>query len=821
MTPDEMLQKAQEEAMEQAVADDVEERKEASTLGARIGDLERQIAELRSTSLEGATVDRIYLGDGQGGRAGVVDSRSGVVVKDTSQPTPTAPTQENLSELGVVEVRWDGLSAELDPAKPPREYVWLGTPNNAISAMLIGGVYSRTNFALSPTGDRNMGAVNSAGDGVITSSFFTEMPDGPQHVRQYHRLNVIDEYTEGEVGWSNLSERFAIVLGATGGSEFYITMSTFVRYTGPLDQVTAEYRVSVLDEGFGPVPGLPTLTRQVTLRSGEWTRLNLATPYRNEAFNAGFSITNPDGKPFPESSSIDATGVFVGVGLTEEEVVKASSPYFDGDRPEEFFYRQVPQGTAFGRVQTRHRKVEGGVVPDPNGPGWAEGGSITTFSGGSTLVALGEAGTHAIWFYMVGPNQRQFSAFSEPLFVEVEELVDSEEIQRQIDEKAAELEEVIHDYGNREGTNPPTEVAPAGVIYYQKDNQGRVLGIWQSQGNGDWVGLPLNSSVLTSVTTDKLVAGESLIDGVLIKDGAITLEKITVTEQLTAAVAQFLVVNADMIAANAIDGMRITGGTLVGGEIRGGYLEIGERFSSPPYGERGVVLDYVGTIWHYNQQGNIDTRIDGINNQMTGALRTYFDATGAGVIVNTGVRNGAPSSASVFFSIPGVGQNASGTHAQISSSTGDVYGQAGDLRAVAAVNTDGGVNSSLDLQVGGNFYLMQGNGTQGGYGIIKSGYDIRLQGRTPGSGLVQTFSAESSSFSMSGYAAASRSWTLVPVPVGKRRSIATPVYIHSTSSSRAKVGVNTSSASAVRASIGDVSEGVTWRIYIDSIWVYS
>lgn len=227
----------------------------------------------------------------------------------------------------------------------------------------------------------------------------------------------------------------------------------------------------------------------------------------------------------------------------------------------------APKGAGFGRVQTVHRLVEGGIDPDPEGPGAREGGAIGSYSGGTTSVSLAQPGTHAIWFYMIGPNNVERSAYSRPLIVEVEPLVDREEIQEWIDEKAEELEEYVHDFGNREGTGVPSESAPEGVVYYQRNAEGQVVGIWQSQGNGDWTGLPLNSEVLASVTTDKLVAGESLIDGVLIRDGSITLEQITVDGELVAEIAKIITVEADNIAANAIDGMTITGATLIGGRI--------------------------------------------------------------------------------------------------------------------------------------------------------------------------------------------------------------------------------------------------------------
>lgn len=228
---DEALRLAQHEAEQQVLADDVAERAEAEETGKRLGDLEREIDRLKRQTVDGAVVERVFVSDGEGGISGVIDGRYGIQVKDHAQPTPTKPVMEDHSELGVVEVRWDG--------------------------------------------------------------------------------NVL--------------------------------------------------------------PG---------------------------------------------------TG-------------------------------EKPRGSKFGRVQTRHRLIEGGVQPDPEGPNWREGGAIGSYHGGTTIVSLGQPGQHAIWFYMAGPNNLEKSDFSEPLIVDVEPLVDRDEIQEWIDDKATELEEYIHDFGNRGGEQPP------------------------------------------------------------------------------------------------------------------------------------------------------------------------------------------------------------------------------------------------------------------------------------------------------------------------------------------------------------------------------
>lgn len=64
------------------------------------------------------------------------------------------------------------------------------------------------------------------------------------------------------------------------------------------------------------------------------------------------------------------------------------------------------------------------------------------------------------------------------------------------------------------------------------------------------------------VVANMVTAEEAFIGGALIRDNTIDVEKINVTEELTAAIGQFLTVKADMLEANAIDGMTITGSTL-------------------------------------------------------------------------------------------------------------------------------------------------------------------------------------------------------------------------------------------------------------------
>lgn len=104
------------------------------------------------------------------------------------------------------------------------------------------------------------------------------------------------------------------------------------------------------------------------------------------------------------------------------------------------------------------------------------------------------------------------------------------------------------------------------------------------------------------VVANMVTAEEAFIGGALIKDNTIDVEKINVTEELTAAVAQFLRVKADMLEANAIDGMTITGSTL----------------QTRPETEQGIKLRAAqNDLIAYDQDGKQRVHIDGT----TGSLQ--------------------------------------------------------------------------------------------------------------------------------------------------------------------------------------------------------
>lgn len=214
----------------------------------------------------------------------------------------------------------------------------------------------------------------------------------------------------------------------------------------------------------------------------------------------------------------------------------------------------------------------------------------------------------------------KLSGLSEIFEIEVAPLVDADEIDEAIEEAKTELEQAIDERGNREGTEPPTEPAHDGVIYYQRDTEnGPATAVWIYRDN-QWHGLPLTDAVLTSVTTDKLVAGESLIDGVLFKDGAVTLEKMTVTEEMMVALLAAKKIEAGDVAANAIDGMTITGATM----------------QTMAEAQRGIKLRAAeNDLVAYANNNTQSFRVDGNTGQLTARGAEFLDGEVIGGYVGT------------------------------------------------------------------------------------------------------------------------------------------------------------------------------------------
>lgn len=129
------------------------------------------------------------------------------------------------------------------------------------------------------------------------------------------------------------------------------------------------------------------------------------------------------------------------------------------------------------------------------------------------------------------------------------------------------------------------------------------------------------------VVANMVTAEEAFIGGALIKDNTIDVEKINVTEELTAAIGQFLTVKADMLEANAIDGMTITGSTM----------------QTMPEEQRGIKLRAAqNDLVAYDQDGKQRVHIDGTTGHITAHNGEFRD----GSVIGSSVIGGYVGTAS-------------------------------------------------------------------------------------------------------------------------------------------------------------------------------
>lgn len=109
--------------------------------------------------------------------------------------------------------------------------------------------------------------------------------------------------------------------------------------------------------------------------------------------------------------------------------------------------------------------------------------------------------------------------------------------------KTADIQGVI-DRVPRVGSADPTGAAPNGTLYFKRNTAGEIIGQWEYQtaSPAGWKVRKVDAGQLANVT----------ITETMIATGAVTAPKITASEELTAKVAQFLEVNAEMINVNEL-----------------------------------------------------------------------------------------------------------------------------------------------------------------------------------------------------------------------------------------------------------------------------
>lgn len=308
-----------------------------------------------------------------------------------------------------------------------------------------------------------------------------------------------------------------------------------------------------------------------------------------------------------------------------------------------------------------------------------------------------------IWVTLSG----KWSIASPRVTVDVESLVDTEEIQGVIDDARNELYEAIEARGNRYGQGPPTGTAPEGVIYYRQNALGQTIEVWRSTGT-IWVRNPMTDGVFTSISTDKFVAGSSLIGGNLLQDGSITTEKLRVTSSLWAELGQFVTVEAGMIRSNAFVGQSFTGGTFTG-----------SQFQSHSAFNRGVKLTESG-LQAWTSSGSLSTRLDGSNNLLVGRLQTGLSGTPQ-VVIAPIHETGNPS---VFF-----------------SNSGSLSG----AQAAIWLAPDGGLNLRPNIESGSNWVGIVGGGLRSVGPDAGSQWSLSHSGSFSGRGVRVTRSVEAAS----------------------------------------------------------------------------
>lgn len=129
----------------------------------------------------------------------------------------------------------------------------------------------------------------------------------------------------------------------------------------------------------------------------------------------------------------------------------------------------------------------------------------------------------------------------------------------------------------------PTDPVP-GLIWYPTNVAGEITGarVWDG---AQWIGRPL-------VADTVLVPGS--VGTVALHDGAVTADKVHVTEELTSRIAAFLAVTTDMLTAGkaTIQGDAVVG-NLIGNKLIGGELSLLDSTPEP----RNVYADLKGSSW--------------------------------------------------------------------------------------------------------------------------------------------------------------------------------------------------------------------------------
>ncbi|MGQ7788210.1 hypothetical protein [Nesterenkonia sp. K-15-9-6] len=225
----------------------------------------------------------------------------------------------------------------------------------------------------------------------------------------------------------------------------------------------------------------------------------------------------------------------------------------------------------------------------------------------------------------------------------------------------------------------------------------------------------LNELAAEVVNAIDITAETAFIRGELLVNGAVTAEKITVTEQLTAEIANFLEVNADHLAANAIDGMEITGATFRTATNLAGSTSPG-----------GVIIDSDasrGNIRVYAAGGDQVAAIGGDENWFNGTL----EARQGDQYVRITPDDSVMARPGILFHT--TDQSYVQPQLFVTTSSEESYGAGSFVMTGREWDTNETGRSDLVLYDGGDFALRQNWGPNDNVGFYKQGEYLNMMGR--------------------------------------------------------------------------------------------
>lgn len=233
----------------------------------------------------------------------------------------------------------------------------------------------------------------------------------------------------------------------------------------------------------------------------------------------------------------------------------------------------------------------------------------------------------------------------------------------------------------------------------------------------------------------------SMLGGQLIVPGTITAEHIVASESLTSKFAQFLTVESDMIAANAITSGKIRAGavttaaldansvtsakvaanaitanelaanSVTSSQISAGSIDgmtiTGSVIQTTSTSSRGMMMSSAG-FRAWDNSGNLTLRLNGTDNYMVGRMSTA--RTGSSVIIEPLTSNDNPG---IFFSSNG---SASGNNSSI------VHDNNWNMVIRGRRTSSSAARQRVEVQ--GGIYVTDGNVVTTGLGSFQSGLGV-------------------------------------------------------------------------------------------------